>query len=343
MKTFVYSLFLSLCFFSCDEPDTKGKEIINYYPYVDTYPVDHVNPIAETKKLPYLPGYPIHYNAGAVSYQNKLLLAVRIETFDRGLLNGKNSRVILTFADKEFRGYQGDQKIVLKHNGEEVDIEDPRLFSFKGEIWMAYNTTLSGVASGIRQMYLAKLDLTNGLPSNIEPKRIAYDKVETEKNWTPFEYEGELYFISHLSKQNVFKVNPETGEAIEQSSQETVLWPYGQLRGGSPALVLNDNEYITFFHSSKHYILASGDQKNIYFAGALTFSRKPPFEILRMTKKPIMDSSYYNTENSKLIIFPTGILLEDDKISMLSGKNDDHLILSEMSLARLEQYLEPIS
>ena len=115
MKTFVYSLFLSLCFFSCDEPDTKGKEIINYYPYVDTYPVDHVNPIAETKKLPYLPGYPIHYNAGAVSYQNKLLLAVRIETFDRGLLNGKNSRVILTFADKEFRGYQGDQKIVLKH------------------------------------------------------------------------------------------------------------------------------------------------------------------------------------------------------------------------------------
>jgi predicted GH43/DUF377 family glycosyl hydrolase len=99
---------------------------------------------------------------------------------------------------------------------------------------------------------------------------------------------------------------------------------------------------LTFFHSSKVYTLASGDRRKIYFAGAMTFSRKPPFEILRMTKHPLMDETYYDDQNQNSIIFPTGILLEGDRLSLLAGKNDTHLILSQMSMKELDEKMEPI-
>lgn len=338
---FFGGLALCLYLFSCD--GNKEKNFLPYYPVADFYPVsEHLEVPGRTFNLPVLPRNSIFYNAGIVPFEDKYLVAVRTETFLGGLPNGSFSRITLAYLNRNFSAYESVKDINILRNGKEIDVQDPRLFIFQNEIYICFNMQIREVAQGARQMYFAKLDLSKGIPDELDLKRIDYGRYRTEKNWTPFEYEGELYFISDHSNQRVFKVDVETGVAVEQSTHGRVSWPYGQVRGGSPAIPLNDEEFFTFFHSSKVYTLASGDRRKIYFAGALTFSRKPPFEILRMTKHPLMDETYYDDQNQNSIIFPTGVLLEGDNLSLLAGKNDTHLILSQMSMEKLNRKMEPI-
>ena len=131
---------------------------------------------------------------------------------------------------------------------------------------------------------------------------------------------------------------PFTG-AIEHpfpKTQSTLLaeWEkkWGKIRGGTPALLLDSGEYITFFHSSFR-------EKSLlwYVIGALTFEGKPPFAIKSISQWPILFKDMYKTpiaqgKNRVLrALFPGGLAFDTiqgrEVFHVLCGENDTSIKL----------------
>lgn len=206
---------------------------------------------------------------------------------------------------------------------------------------------------------------------------------EDQKNWSPFEYKEQVLFISSpdpyhriietksdnqarsasivyantiaLTKIKDHDIILQTTPTIstEQLSAEDAklhpvfqpkwYWKFGQLRGGTHALKINDHSYLTFFHSSRHppkigYVLKT------YVMGAYIFSSKPPFEIQAITTEPITHKSMYQGKWSDLpdsyylmdyIIFPTSFILRNDIIYLTYGRQDTEGWVATLSLSKL--------
>lgn len=129
----------------------------------------------------------------------------------------------------------------------------------------------------------------------IPEKRFGY------KNWSPFLYNNSVHFIqclnplhiTTLSDEERSRRNPKDYVMMDQVSFSPHVvdwWKLGELRGGSPAHLINDREYLTFFHSLIHL----PDQgRGTYWMGALTFSAHPPFRLLRISSAPLVDDELY--------------------------------------------------
>jgi hypothetical protein len=209
---------------------------------------------------------------------------------------------------------------------------------------------------------------------------------EDQKNWSPFEYNGKLLFISspdpyhrivETKSDNEAKStsivyaktlaltrikdndkiqqplpSPPTEQLSSEEAKDAILhpvfhpkwyWKFGQLRGGTQAIKINDHSYLTFFHSSRHppktgYVLKT------YVMGAYIFSSKPPFEIQAITTEPITHRSMYQGKWSDLpesyylmdyIIFPTSFIIRNDLIYLTYGRQDTEGWVATLSLSKL--------
>eukprot|EP01041_Mallomonas_annulata_P001360 gene1360-2631_t len=186
--------------------------------------------------------------------------------------------------------------------------------------------------------------------------------LSSEKNWTPFEYGNRIYMIYSYHPFRIVQIlpslhNPHNStplkhlvDTVSLSSSLASIWEWGTIRGGTPALLIGDR-YLTFFHSSKK-VCNSHSRPNfaVYFMGALTFSAKPPFQILQISPQPLVTNISYsfNAENKFMgnaaVVFPMSfIILKDDIIILTMGKNDNQGYIIQMYLQPLLQSLKNIS
>eukprot|EP01041_Mallomonas_annulata_P006802 gene6802-13774_t len=180
--------------------------------------------------------------------------------------------------------------------------------------------------------------------------------LSNEKNWTPFEYGNRIYMIHtfypfrivqilpsrlHISHINNSTLLRHMADTVSLSSSLETIWEWGTIRGGTPALLIGD-KYLTFFHSSKNYynIKSRADFK-VYFMGALTFSARPPFQILQISPQPLVTNTSYsfNSKNkfigSMAVVFPMSFIILKDDIIFTVGKNDNQGYI-------VHTYLEPL-
>lgn len=204
-------------------------------------------------------------------------------------------------------------------------------------IWMKYSELLMDWKDGKHFLYAKS------------PTRILRRHHEiynsANKNWAMFEYgrNGTLYFVNSIQPFRVmiplqkYKLSPMihgTEEDIEYfrgseylmhtvsfSMIKDFCWNYGNIHGGTPALLVGD-EYLAFFHSAMgvHYY------KTItYWIGAYTFSKEPPFRITAMSKVPIVSPVYYEGWTYKSLdydIFPMSFSFDNHFIYLVYGKNE---------------------
>ena len=182
---------------------------------------------------------------------------------------------------------------------------------------------------------------------------------QNHKNWTPFLFNDSIYYIELLKPFNVVKVigNVRTGvnnsqleavTALVSSTNPAFEWPFGHVRGGTPAIWINASVgYLAFFHSSTqlpdHY-------KKTYFFGAYTFSSSPPFHMTTMSKCPILNEKVYSGPfhfhrlwNIDYIAFPTSYYLRGDTIMLSIGHQDARGLLVEIKLDNLLRTMEAIT
>jgi predicted GH43/DUF377 family glycosyl hydrolase len=77
--------------------------------------------------------------------------------------------------------------------------------------------------------------------------------------------------------------------------------------------------------------------------GACTFSASPPFELTKMTAKPIIGPDFYTASYlEKRVIFPGGFVDAGDLIYIAYGKDDCEIWIATLDKKELKKALIPI-
>eukprot|EP01035_Chromulina_nebulosa_P019151 gene19151-24992_t len=133
-------------------------------------------------------------------------------------------------------------------------------------------------------------------------------------------------------------------------------WEYGDIRGGTPAILVANLGYLSFFHST--YIYCNSSYKT-YFMGAYVISSTYPFKVLKITTNPIVTKDLiYNPKEGprgQSIVFPMSYYLLDksnntienshtkpDKVILSLGYRDDYAIVLTLDYDTLVSSLSDV-
>ncbi len=159
-----------------------------------------------------------------------------------------------------------------------------------------------------------------------------------EKNWTPFDVDGEHWIVYSCSPFICCRI--EEGQIVETVQHRVSYdWKYGFIKGGTPAIALDDERYLTIFHSTMKY-----EGIACYFAGAITFDRTT-FRPLQISRYPIvapLPDGDPDRHNDSYVIFPAGLIVDGDRIYFSYGYNDRLLKVHAMTKADLEYNLRDL-
>ncbi len=225
--------------------------------------------------------------------------------------------------------------------------EDARLFTYRNRLFLIYNDNLTVHApyyQDRRDIFIAELSKINGTYELSVPLKLYYEPEYTyclwQKNWTPFEYQGQLLLSYSLNPHLIIYPNLITGACYPYyETSGTIDWPFGILRGSSSA-VLVDGEYWSFFHSSiwTGSKVSPGQEIWHYFMGAYAFASTPPFKITRITQKPIIAEEFYTlTHREKRVIFPGGFAVLGESIYVAYGKDDCEMWIATLDKQELKK------
>lgn len=251
--------------------------------------------------------------------------------YDRNLYleypaQGTNARLIYATFDDQLNVTSKRPLPVTPH----LSCEDPRLFVYHDRLWLAYNGASYNPAS-FRQHIVA---LQDGQPTNV----FALERYRmTDKNWMYFESDGNLYAVYSIDPHVVIRIDGDKIEEVARTQPGLVKkhWWYGEPRGGSCPWNIGNDEFLTFFQS--HYI-PYGFYRRVYVMGAYVFSAKPPFQIKRVTKMPIMVPE---TTDVKMhaVVFPGGAVFRDDKWIVPFGYNDHQSGLAVLTREQVDSLM----
>lgn len=207
-------------------------------------------------------------------------------------------------------------------------LEDPRVFSYNGKLWMSccnfvwgshgQSTYTHQVLFELDQQFhcLRRFDIPyigngNSLAAN----------TRSEKNWLWFFHEGEPCLIYACQPQLMTWFSAGFKERKGESlSTVEYGWPFGEIRGGPPPVRIGD-EYWSFFHSSQH---DPEIMQRRYHMGVYAFSARHPHKPTRISTAPILSGSHQDRfkKRGPAVVFPCGALLRNGKWTVSLGVND---------------------
>lgn len=299
--------------------------------------------VLETKKIE-IPGHPEAFNPSIVKWQEKLLMSFR--TYDS--LSRSTDAIGLIWLDENFIP-QG-QPTFLEREGEIApDVskaQDPRLIVVNDDLYIIYSN-LYPYEEPVSRMVVGKVQvLDEGRFKVSFPSPLLHFSGEIrdrkEKNWVPFAYENNLMLAYSLQPHTIFSpILDMNGCGVVSSTIGDMKWKFGTLRGGTPALKIDDF-YLGFFHSDK--ALASkqsgGKMMNHYFMGAYTFESEYPFAIRAISPHPIVAKSFYegpmyNTWKPLRVVFPCGFFVDENAIWVSYGRQDHEIWVVKLDKSKL--------
>lgn len=313
---------------------------------------DPVSPfILETKKIE-IEGYEFSFNPSIVMWNDQILLCFRI----RDPLTYSTNRIGLVFLnnDMEPEGKVYELEIEASPSLFSDKEQDPRLIVVNNKLYAVYNNEILGIfKEPLRRMIYGEIEYHDDRFIIHDPQSIIRFEGETtfrkEKNWVPFDFEGNLLLSYSLQPHHVLFPIKDSAECVTISTTRGAIdWKWGELRGGTPALLIGD-QYLAFFHSSKNLSTLQSDNKFMlhYFMGAYTFNMTPPFEITSISPKPIVGKKFYNgpvykTWKPLRVVFPGGFIVKENKVWVAYGRQDHEIWLVKMDLNELLNSLIPV-
>lgn len=302
--------------------------------------------VLETKQI-HIPGFPGAFNASMVRWRNKLLLCFRardahmISKFDIGLV----------WLDDNFNVISAPQLLDIRDKHALFpQPQDPRLIIINEQPYMVYSNFTRAEETVTRRMFMAELKFENDTffiedPLCLHP--FEGSGKQWEKNWVPFNHHEDLFLTRTLMPHHVVKPL-DCGECTTESiSYPYVGWKWGILRGGTPA-VLDGDEYVAFFHSSKNMetVHSRGEKMLHYFMGAYTFSSQSPFEMKRISPAPIVGKNFYEgatytTWKPLRVVFPMGCIVDENYFWITYGRQDFEIWVVKIDKKALYESLVP--
>jgi hypothetical protein len=207
-------------------------------------------------------------------------------------------------------------------------VEDPRLFRFRGQLWIyAHFRGFLGECTHAPIIMPAKEPYDHFDQKSII--KLHTDKMRwVEKNWMPFEYEGDLYFVYDISPHIILKCDLSTGYCRVVYKSDNIQYDVltrKHLGGGAPGVkfMLKGNPYfITIAHTRENTPTIT--RKNFFYV----FRGVPPFDIV------MIGSEFDIMEEYRAIEFGSGLVLSEDakKITITAGISDCYSVLCDYNL-----------
>lgn len=341
------NIFAKILFFSLMASPILGAPI---WPNLEKM---EQNFVLETKQI-HIPDYEDAFNPSIVHFKGKLLLSFRT----RSIKTGSTNPIGFIYLDEDFEPISEPQIIEFTPQFALYlsFAQDPRLICINDELLMVYSNIATTEHGQMRRVFISKLKEVNG-KIHVESTYPLIDfqgsdHPRQEKNWTPFEYNGELLLSYSLSPHRVLK--PLEGITYCETIHETknnISWNWGELRGGTQAFLQDNGEYLGFFHSSKDMKTShsAGEKISHYFIGAYTFSSSPPFEITAISPEPIIAKGFYSPEKEYSnwkplrVVFPGGYIFDEKNIWIVYGRQDFELWVVKLDKNILMNSLIPVN
>ncbi|MBU6446770.1 MAG: hypothetical protein KGQ49_05160 [Verrucomicrobia bacterium] len=296
-----------------------------------------------------IPEYRQAYNPSMIPYKGGYLLSFRYRTrFPTKFKNAYRDDVSLIGVVKLDQNFKVVPKtaqilnIVSYSSDYSLTAEDARLFNVGNRIFIIFNDIPMLNIQGLNAMYLAELVEERGglfaLKDQAKPLNYLYARA-VEKNWSPFVADGKLYVIYSDHPRVILEVDVNTGYCQEVTrSISHRNWDLGEIRGGTPAYLVND-QFLTVFHSSFPVATSKG---RAYVMGAYTFDKEPPFAIHAMTPNPLGDPIDYSQNNASKVVFPGGMVVEDQQIHVAWGKADYQIMITTFDTKKLLESMQEL-
>ena len=268
------------------------------------------------------------YNNSIIRFRGKLVMTYRFH-------EGKSLKTKLGIAelDENFTVFYSQ---TLDFD-EEESVEDARLYVFKNELWV--NFVVSNWPNfPASQVKIAKLYKPDHWRVCDKDLYWLPDRQTSEKNHLPLPFDDVLHIVY---KQNIWQDNNPADLAqiiyspYEKREMKTpaLRWPYGEVRGGTVPLPYKD-KLISFFHSRLDNFMPP--TRHCYFVGAILRKADLPFQMLEISKKPIIYGSEVGGDESrfhhkKSVIFPLGAIEHQGGWLLSAGVNDSQCALIKIS------------
>jgi predicted GH43/DUF377 family glycosyl hydrolase len=338
----MFNIFKRLCYTLIFLQCGQIAGVVNLDDYIS-------DSIVETKQI-VIPQYPDGFNPCVFEYQGKLLFSFR--TPDP--LTGLKNKIFITQLDDSLNPRGKVYPMEFIHDSYMGDmVQDPRFITVKSKLYVVYSNIYNLPGESLRRFYISEVIFDRYKFVAINPEVfLNFDGIPNnkfEKNWVPFEYNGNLLLEYTINPQKVFL--PRFGV----SKCETVAcnplfqeWDWGVLRGGTQA-VLVDGSYLAFFHATRPMttVQSGGKSMQHYFMGAYTFESQPPFAVTKMSPEIIVGDDfysppYYNTWKPLRVVFPCGLVVKEGVLFVSYGRQDQEMWIAKFDKEKLLRSLVPV-
>lgn len=276
--------------------------------------------------------FPFGYNPTIIEEDGKILMAYRYH-WDSTLATK------LAFAEIDFEGRVLSNKelhVVTSRSG-----EDPKFFRLRGGLYLSFvDSTWPEVPPKAVVRYAAFKD--GQLSQSIVLPRFPGNDLRTiQKNYVFFEHAGTPYCIYQCSpEQHVYAIN---GDEISVPMKTNgPKYAYGPIKGGTAPLEY-EGKLLRFAHSTLDNEWNGHHRR--YYLLAMLLNPKPPFEVVRVSSKPIlfgseMDDILYSRRQAchhwkSGVVFPGGAIKRDDEFWVAIGINDSSVAIARIKPNRL--------
>jgi predicted GH43/DUF377 family glycosyl hydrolase len=296
--------------------------------------------VLETKKI-VIPGFPDAFNGSIVKWKKRLLMSFRV------IRNADQISPI--WLDDDLNPIGTPQFIFIEdpdQHQHHLAGEDARLLANGDQLYVIYSASTEKMTNGECRVYIADVAydengfhaVHNECLSNFEGE----NPNRREKNWVPFIYQNQLLLAYQLFPHKIFRPLLDGSERCETfaSSYPSLIWEWGELRGGTPALPLDEGLYLGFFHSSilLKTLHSDGALLPHYFMGAYLFSTAPSFEIKYISPEPIIGPNFYHGTvyepywHPVRVVFPCGFIFHKNEIWIMYGRQDHEVWIAKLDI-----------
>lgn len=296
--------------------------------------------ILDTKQIQ-IPNYPKAYNPSLIAYKGGYLLSFRYTKRApmKSAYRTDSSFIGLAKLDADFNFLPEPIYLldILSYSAQlSSTAEDARLLKMGERVFIFFNDLPYFQPNGQFALYFGELIEKKGMFVFKEPPKPLYyaEATPTEKNWSPFTKEGRLFLIYSDNPRIILELNPSTGICTKVSEAKwSCDWGWGVVRGGTPAYLVDD-QFLTFFHSVD-FLHSEHRLRRYYFIGAYTFEQEYPYSIQGITPGPLGTDQYYQLNNRKRVVFPGGLVVQDETIHVAWGKNDNRIFITSFDKKKL--------
>lgn len=308
--------------------------------------------VIETKKIE-IPEYPHAFNPSIVRWNGRLFMSFRVIP---NHICTYYSRIGIVEVDEDFNPIRKPQLLdtLNDHICKLFAAEDARLVTIGDQLWIVFCDRDGLFNKGANRIHIAQLELVDNLFYLKQKECLRTFEGASwwlrERNWVPYDYQGSLLLTYSINPHKILSPILGTGSCETMfTSSADIQWPWGELRGGTPAL-LEDKDYLSFFHSSTpiQSVQSNGQTTIHYFIGAYLFSSEPPFEVKKISIEPIIGKEFYSENTYKpywgpvIAIFPCGFISNKDFVWLFYGRHDHESWVAKIDKKELLKTLIPI-